>query len=87
MKKLGLIIVALVCLLGCTENERSRKFGGTMTVELPKGEKLLEATWKDESLFYLTEPMDPDYTPKTKMFREDSKWGIVQSTVKFVESR
>lgn len=58
-----------------------------MTVNLPKGQKLLEATWKDNSLFYLMEPMDPDYTPKTKTFQEDSSWGIMQSKVIFVESR
>jgi hypothetical protein len=54
---------------------------------LPKGEKLVEVTWKENSLWYLTEPMDDDYEPKTKSFREDSNLGILEGTVTFVETR
>lgn len=62
MKK-KLLIVALVAgllptLFSCTENQRARQFGGTITIELPPGEKLVMATWKETDLFYLTEPMD-----------------------------
>ena len=77
MKKKILIIALaaglLPTLFSCTENERARQFGGTMIVDLPKGEKLLMVTWKEDNLFYLTEPMDSVYTPKTKTFKEKSK--------------
>ena len=91
MKK-KLLIVALVAgllptLFSCTENQRARTFGGNMTVVLPAGEKLVMATWKDNDLFYLTEPMDSDYVPKTKLFKEDSSYGVLETTVKFVETR
>lgn len=51
MKK-KLLIVALVAgllptLFSCTENQRARQFGGTITIELPPGEKLVMATWKE----------------------------------------
>ena len=45
------------------------------------------ATWKGNSLFYLTEPMEEGYEPKTKIFYEDSSFGVLQTTVKFIESR
>jgi hypothetical protein len=65
----------------------SRKFGGSTTINLEKGQKLVEATWKENSLWYLTEPMDSDYVPKTKTFKEDSNFGVLEGTVTFVESR
>ena len=91
MKK-KLLSVALVAgllstLFSCTENSRVRRFGGTMTIDLPKGEKLLMATWKDANLFYLTEPMDSVYTPKTKTFKEKSEWDVMESTIIFRESK
>lgn len=86
------VIVCLVCLLiiySCTDNTRSRVWGGKMTIELPKGQKLIEATWKGEgnSLWYLTEPMDTNYTPKVKTFSENSRFGVLEGTVIFIESR
>ena len=89
MKKLiilSLFAVSMVSLISC-DNWKSRKWGGSTTITLPKGEKLIEATWKESSLWYLTEPMDTDYKPKTKTFREDSNFGILEGTVTFVETR
>ena len=58
-----------------------------MTIELPVGEKLVMATWKDIGLFYLTEPMDSDYIPKVKTFKEVSNWGVMESIVTFKERK
>ena len=87
IKKILFTLALVFTFISCTENSISRKLGGTMTVNLPKGEKLVMATWKETSLFYLTEPMDSGYIPKTKIFREDSSWGLVESKVLFIESR
>jgi hypothetical protein len=90
MKKvLTLFVFALsiaVLTISC-DNVMSRKFGGSTTINLEKGQKLVEATWKENSLWYLTEPMDSDYVPKTKTFKEDSNFGVLEGTVTFVESR
>lgn len=86
MKKLFLLF-ALVAMCSCTENQIARNYGGKMTVELPKGEKLINATWKEANLFYLTEPMEEEYIPKVKKFRESSDFGIWESEITFVESR
>lgn len=45
------------------------------------------ATWKETDLFYLTEPMDSNYVPKTRTFREDSSRGVMESTVIFKERK
>ena len=80
------MVIAASSVLSC-ENYATRSFGGSTTINLPAGERLVEATWKNANLWYLTEPMDSDYVPKTKTFREDSNMGVFEGTVTFVESR
>lgn len=89
MKKIILILfgVLMLCSVGCTKQQRARQYGGTMTIELPAGQELMEATWKEDNLFYLTRPMSPDYVPVKKTFQESSSWGVMESTVYFIESR
>lgn len=81
------IVLSIIFLCSCTENTRSRVWGGKMTIELPKGQKLIEATWKEQSLWYLTEPMEADYVPKTKIFQEDSRFEVFEGRVVFIESK
>lgn len=87
MKKLFIVLASIFILASCTENQRTRTFGGNMTINLPKGQKLLMATWKETDLFYLIEPMEEDYSPKVKTFVEDSSWGVLESTITFIESK
>lgn len=81
-----LLVLPLVFMVSCTEQSRARSFGGEVKIELPKNEKLLNATWKETDLFYLTEPMDSNYMPKTKKFRESSSFGVMETEVIFIES-
>lgn len=90
MKKIITFILALVAVVAfssCTENLRSRKYGGTSVVELEPGQKLIEVTWKEASIWYLTEPMEPGYEPKTKVFQEDSRFGVMEGKVIFHEQK
>ena len=87
MKKILFILMLAFVLASCTANSRTRNFGGSMTIHLPAGQELMEATWKDNNLFYLTRPMSQDYVPVTKTFQEQSSWGVMESTVLFVETR
>ena len=71
------LITVATCLLllaccSCTENSRTRTWGGISVIELDPGQKLVNATWKEANLWYLTEPMESGYVPKTKVFQEDS---------------
>jgi hypothetical protein len=87
MKKLILLVVILITLAGCTDNAKARRWGGTEIIQLPPGQKLVTATWKEADLWYVTEPMDPDYVAKTKTFKEKSQFGYMEGTIQFVESR
>ena len=82
-----LVLVAVAAFISCTDNLRTRMYGGTTTVDLDPGKKLIEVTWKEASLWYLTEPMEPGYEPKTKVFQEDSRFGVMEGKVIFVEHR
>lgn len=37
-------------LTSCTENHMAREYRGEQTIKLPKGEKLIAATWKEDNL-------------------------------------
>lgn len=89
MKKIVLIVCVVLGLVisSCTQQQRARQFGGTQVIQVPAGQKVMMATWKNDDLFYMTEPMDSDYVPKTKILAESASWGVLESTVKFVESR
>ena len=66
-----MIVTLLVVLGGCTPNQMAKEFGGTGTINLPKGQRLLMAAWKakrEPQTLCLTEPMSSDYTPQTKDF-------------------
>lgn len=81
------VVGIIFCFTGCTEQTIAREWGGTYEIELPKGEKLIEVTWKDANLFYLTRPMHDDEYPETYKFQEDSEWGVWEGTVIIKESR
>ena len=50
MKKLFYIIVLIVCMSFTSCQMCTRKFGGESTIELPKGEKLIMATFKENNI-------------------------------------
>lgn len=87
MKKIALVIALAILIISCTENQRARNFGGSETIKLPAGYKLITATWKQDHLWYLTEPMPEGYSPKTLTFHENSSYGVWEGKVIFVESR
>lgn len=87
MKNILFMIMMVFCLTSC-EQYVTREFGGTTTVKLEPGKKLVECTWKgDADLWYLVEPMDSDYVPQTKEFIESSMFGAIEGKVIFIETR
>ena len=87
MKKVLLSLVLLVSLVSCTENQRVKSFGGTGTIKLPKGEKLINVTWKEEHLWTVSRPMREGEVPETYKFHEDSSFGVVQGTYNIIETK
>ena len=86
MKKLIVILLMFLCLTSCDQSI-TRTMGGTTKIKLEPGEKLVEATWKGDDIWYLVEPMDSDYVPKTKTFKESSRIGVLEGKVIFYEKR
>jgi len=86
MKKLIVILLMFLCLTSCDQSI-TRTMGGTTKIELEPGEKLVEATWKGDDIWYLVEPMDSDYVPKTKTFKESSRIGVLEGKVIFYEKQ
>lgn len=78
-----LILIAALTLTSCTNNERARKFGGSETVTLNPGERMVNMTWKQNDLWILTKQ---DTTkPSTYTFQEKSSWGVMEGTITVVE--
>jgi hypothetical protein len=86
MKKL-FILLLLTVFMSCTENDRVKNFGGTATFELPKGKKLVNITWKETEIWYLTRPMHSDEFPETYEFHEKSSLGFKEGIFFIKESK
>ena len=92
MKKIfsvGSIIVLFIMIgmFGCTANQRAKGWGGTMEINLPTNTKLVNATWKNEDLWYLTRPMRDNESPEESCFVEDSSFGMIEGKVIFKETK
>ena len=93
MKKnlvLGMIILFVVILSlsdgSCTQNQRARNFGGTETITLEPGIRLVNATWKGKDgsdLWLLTKKDSTKAT--TYSFKEKSNFGVLQGEVIIIE--
>ena len=83
MKKILGIFIGTITLMGCTENEMARNFGGTETIDLPKGRRLVNITWKGEkgaaNLWVLTK--EDTTKPTTYFFEEKSGFGVMEGKV------
>lgn len=83
MKKILAILICTIIMFGCSENEMARNFGGTETIELPVGRRLVNITWKGEkgaaNLWVLTK--EDTTKPTTYFFEEKSGFGVMEGKV------
>lgn len=86
MKKLILILMVGLMSVACTDNTRAKNYGGTMTIDVPRGNKITNITWKGDDLWYSYRPFKSGETPETTIFKEESTYGIMSGTVIFKES-
>ena len=85
MKKI--LLVAILVLCGCTENDMTKNFGGTQTINVPAGQKVFDVTWKEGNLWYATRPFREDEVPEISTFHSKSNFGILEGKVIFKESK
>lgn len=79
------LVLAIVALSGC--QWAAKKAGGNYDVDLPPDHKLVNVTWKDSDLWYLTRPMEADDEAETYSFIEDSNFGVFEGTVTITETK
>ena len=80
MRKTLLGLVLGLGLFSCTENSRVKHFGGSGDIHLPTGQKLVNVTWKENQIWYLSRPMKKDEDVDIYRFQEESGWGVVEGT-------
>ena len=80
MKKYSLVLALIVsiALSGC-ENYLTRKLGGNLVVQVPPNSKVLNCTWKENSLWVLYE----NTQTHQPFFREYSQYGLLDGEVVF----
>jgi hypothetical protein len=90
--KIALGIVALLVLIlfvvpfvSSFHQRMVQSWGGSMTVDLAPGRHLVNVTWQDHHLWYLTRNRHPDEKPETYSLHEKSANGLLEGTVIFVE--
>jgi len=77
----------LLSLIACTDNQRTKAFGGSMSVQIPCDQQVFDVTWKGVSLWYATQPAPSDWKPSQKRFTEYSSYGMIQGEVTLTEIR
>lgn len=84
--ELLLLILAIACLASCTPNSRARNWGGTETINLESGTRLVNVTWKgqDGTDMWLLTKQDTT-VPTTYTFQERSNWGVMEGKVIIIE--
>lgn len=80
-------VAAVLSLSSCTENARAKGWGGTATVDLPPNTRMVNATWKDQDLWYLVRPMREDEVAETSTLHEQSSFGVIEGKVIFKETK
>lgn len=80
MKKILVGLLGIVMLASCTENTRARVYGGTQTIELEPGKRLVNVTWKEGSDLWILTKVDTT-KPTTYQFQEKSNMGVWEGSV------
>lgn len=82
------IVVSLLilgCIRGCSQIS-AKSFGGTTTMQLDPGRKLVNVTWKEKQLWLVTAQRPVEEKPQTYTFEERTTLGILQGKV-IIEER
>lgn len=91
VEKIIAVIVVLVLGFGllraCSAQSITKNWGGEMDVSLEPNQKLVEVTWKDDSMWFLTKEMtDVDIAENYKFYEKDVM-GILEGCVNISETK
>lgn len=62
-------------------NWLAKRFGGSAHITLPPNHKLVSLSWKQDDLWVLYRPFREGEKPEHYIYKEDSKFGLVEGTV------
>ena len=79
------LVLCIIIIAGCTQNQRAKQFGGTATMDLPPHQKLVCVSWEEDHLWVLYRPMRTNETAESYILKENSSWGILQGTYQINE--
>jgi len=80
MKRLLIILMVVMSIVGCTDNKMARQYGGTETIELPTGQRVMGVTWKETDVWVLTR-VDTSIRPTRVVFQEKSSMGVFEGEI------
>lgn len=86
-KLLSIIVLIIISVTGCSQQERTFYYGGTTTINLPPNRKLINITWKEDHIWYLTKQMSTQDVCEVYEFDESSSYGLLQGKVVVKEKR
>lgn len=81
------ILVVCLTIFICCDNSLTRTFGGTMTFKLPSNQKLINVTWKNDNIWYLTRQFERGDTVQIYKFTEKSVLGALEGEVTIIETK
>jgi hypothetical protein len=81
------VVLFLVICRSCSNQGMTRSWGGEMDMYLDPNRKLVEVTWKDDSIWYLTKPMTDDDIAEEYEFAESSVMGLLEGTLRIHETK
>ena len=84
MKKVLLGLLGITMLVSCTENTRARVWGGSQTIQLEEGVRLVNVTWKEGSSLWILTKRDTTKA-STYSFSEKSNLGVMEGHVIIIE--
>jgi hypothetical protein len=87
MRKLLVLLVLVITLFGCTQNQMVKVLGGKTRIDIPSDRQFVNMTWKDNEMWVLTKMRSKSDTIKSiYFFKEKSSFGINEGEVTIVEN-
>lgn len=80
-----IFIILLCSFASCTKNTSARNYGGKVTIELEKDQKLVMCSWKNSSLWILTRVKKSNETCEVYKYSEKSPFGLLEGEITFIE--
>lgn len=78
-----MVAICSLVLTSCTDNVRTRMYGGKEDLVLQKNEIVVGATFKEADLWVITQ----DTVTGISYMREKSNWGILEGQITFLPGK